>query len=235
MAENEIVKVYFPDISCKNVKKRSCDCVKDCIEIINLNFNMPKSVLCQLNELVNSSPSKYYYLFQNVFSAYMSAQFNYPAIYKLYYDICFYIFALQRMNSESKDTKSDFVKILLRHLDIEDKYDDVIDITVKTSKEEIEEAKTAFSEYLESLIGIDIISPDENDSYEKFLELKQKINEMYKTMHDSKPLDTQWKNKDRFYSNEKLKMFFSELDLPYAIKSESSKGKRTTKITKQLQ
>lgn len=234
MAENETVKVYFPDVSCKNVKKRYRDCIKDCMEIINLKFNLQRSVLCQLNGLVNSSPSKYYYLFPNGSSAnnYMSAQFNYPAIYKLYYDTCFYIFALQRMNPESKDTKSDFIKILLTHLDIEDKYDDVIDITVKTSKEEIEEAKSAFSEYLECLIGVYIISPNENNSYEKFLELKSKINEMYKIIHNNKPLDTQWKNKDRFFSEEKVKAFLLELSLPYEIQSESSKGKRITKVIK---
>lgn len=234
MAENETVKVYFPDVSCKNVKKRYHDCIKDCMEIINLNFNMQQNAACQLNGLVNSFTSKYYYLSPNGSSAnnYMSAQFNYPAIYKLYYDSCFYIFALQKINPESKDTKSDFVKILLRHLDIENKYDDVIDITVKTSKEEIEEAKAAFSEYLESLIGIDIVSSNENNSYEKFLELKSKINEMYKIIHNNKPLDTQWKNKDRFFSEEKVKAFLLELSLPYEIQSESSKGKRITKVIK---
>ena len=66
MAENETVKVYFPDVSCKNVKKRYRDCIKDCMEIINLNVNMQQSALCQLNGLVNSSPSKYYYLFPNL-------------------------------------------------------------------------------------------------------------------------------------------------------------------------
>ncbi len=234
MSENETVKVYFPDVSCKNVKKRYRDCIKDCMEIINLNFNMQQNAACQLNGLVNSSPSKYYYLFTNGFSAnnYMSVQFNYPAIYKLYYDTCFYIFVLQRMNSKSKDTKSDFIKILLTHLDIEDKYDAVIDISVKTSEEEIEEAKTEFSEYLDSLAEADIISPDENNSYEKFLELKSRINEMYKIIHSGKPLDTQWKNKERFFSEEKMKAFFSELALPYAIESVSSKGKRSTKIIK---
>lgn len=225
MSENETVKVYFPDVSCKNVKKRYRDCIKDCMEIINLNFNMPKIALCQLNGLVNSYPSKYYYLFPS--GSFINAQFNYPAIYKLYYDTCFYIFTLQRMNS-----KSDFIKILLTHLDIEDKYDDVIDITVKTSAEEIEEAKTEFSEYLDSLTGIEITSPDENNSYEKFLELKSRINEMYKITHSSKPLDTQWKNKDRFFSEEKVKALFSELALPYTIESVSSKGQGTTKIIK---
>lgn len=138
------------------------------------------------------------------------------------------------MKPESKDTKSDFVKILLTHLDIEDKYDDVIDITVKTSEEEIEESKAGFLEYLDSLIGTEIISPDEDNSYEKFLELKSRINEMYKITHSGKPLDTQWKNKDRFFSEEKVKAFFSELALPYTIESISSKGKRITKITKSL-
>lgn len=138
------------------------------------------------------------------------------------------------MNPELKETKSDFVKILLTHLDIEDKYDDVIDITVKTSAEEIEEAKAAFSEYLESLIDIDIVSPDENGSFEKFLELKRKINEMYKISHDGKSLHIQWNTKDRFFPEEKMKAFFSELNFPYTISSASSKGKRITKITKSL-
>lgn len=230
MSKNETVKVYFPDVSCKNVKKRYHDCIKDGMELINLKFNMQQSVLCQLNGLVNSSPSKYYYVFPD--NSFINAQFNYPAIYKLYCDTCFYIFTLQRMNSKSKDTKSDFVKILLTHLEIEDKYDDVIDITVKTSAEEIEEAKTEFSEYLDSLTGTEIISPDENNSYEKFLELKSRINEMYKITHSGKPLDTQWKNKDRFFSEEKVKALFSELALLYTIESVSSKGQRTTKIIK---
>lgn len=75
VSENETVKVYFPDVSYKNVKKRYRNCIKDCMEIINLNFNMQQSVSCQLNELVNSSTSKYYYLFPNGSSAnnYMSA------------------------------------------------------------------------------------------------------------------------------------------------------------------
>lgn len=234
VAENETVKVYFPDVTYGKVKRRYCNCIKDCMEIISLNTNLQASAVCQLNGLVNSEVSKYYYLVPSGTPIYfMNASLNYPVIYKLYYDICFYIFALHRMNPKPKKGTSDFVKILLTHLDIEDKYNDVIDITVKTSEEEFEEAKAEFSGYLDSLTGIDIISPDENGSYDSFLELKRKINEMYKMMHDSKPIDTQWKNKDRFYSDEKLKMFFSELDLPYMIKSESAKGKRITRITKQ--
>lgn len=232
IAENETVKVYFPDVTYGKVKKRYRNCIKDCMEIIKLNTNLQASAVCQLNGLVNSEVSKYYYLVPSGTPIYfMNASLNYPVIYKLYYDICFYIFALHRMNPKPKKGTSDFVKILLTHFDIEEKYDEVIEI--KSPENDVEEVKAEFLEYLESLTGIDIISPDENGSYDSFLELKRKINEMYKMMHDSKSIDTQWKNKDRFYSDEKLKMFFSELDLPYMIKSESAKGKRITRITKQ--
>lgn len=204
------------------------------MDLISLNQNLQYCALCQLNGLVNTAPSKYYYLVpqQVAFSTMMMAILNSPAIYKLYYDTCFYIFVLQRLKTE----QSDFVKILLTHLDIAEKYDDVTDITLEISDEKVQEDQAAFAAYLESLLGNDIISPDENGSFDKFLELKQKINEIYKIFHNGKALDTQWKNKERFFSGEKIQMFFSELDLPYEIESTSSKGSRITKVTrKQLQ
>lgn len=238
MTENETVKVYFPDITYDDAKRRYRDCIRDCMDLISLNQNLQYCALCQLNGLANTAPSKYYYLvpkqvaIQNTFSTMMMAIPNSPAIYKLYYDTCFYIFVLQRL----KTGQSDFVKILLTHLDIAEKYDDVTDITLEISDEKMQGNQAAFAAYLESLLGNDIISPDENGSFDKFLELKQKINEIYKIFHHGKALDTQWKNKERFFSGEKIQMFFSELDLPYEIESTSSKGSRITKVTrKQLQ
>lgn len=238
MTENETVKVYFPDITYDDAKRRYRDCIRDCMDLISLNQNLQYCALCQLNGLANTAPSKYYYLvpqqvaIQNTFSTMMMAIPNNPAIYKLYYDTCFYIFVLQRL----KTGQSDFVKILLTHLDIAEKYDDVTDITLEISDEKMQGNQAAFAAYLESLLGNDIISPDENGSFDKFLELKQKINEIYKIFHHGKALDTQWKNKERFFSGEKIQMFFSELDLPYEIESTSSKGSRITKVTrKQLQ
>lgn len=238
MTENETVKTYFPDITYDDAKRRYRDCIRDCMDLISLNQNLQYCALCQLNGLANTAPSKYYYLvpkqvaIQNTFSTMMMAIPNSPAIYKLYYDTCFYIFVLQRL----KTGQSDFVKILLTHLDIAEKYDDVTDITLEISDEKMQGNQTAFAAYLESLLGNDIISPDENGSFDKFLELKQKINEIYKIFHHGKALDTQWKNKERFFSGEKIQMFFSELDLPYEIESTSSKGSRITKVTrKQLQ
>ena len=86
-------------------------------------------------------------------------------------------------------------------------FDDVIDITVKTSVEEIKETKIKFSKYLKSLIGIDIVSLDENGSSEKFLELKENINGMYKTLHCGENLDSHWREERRFFQRKKYKIF----------------------------
>ena len=234
MTENETVKTYFPDITYDDAKRRYRGCIRDCMDLISLNQNLQYCALCQLNGLANTAPSKYYYLvpkqvaIQNTFSTMMMAIPNSPAIYKLYYDTCFYIFVLQRL----KTGQSDFVKILLTHLDIAEKYDDVTDITLEISDEKMQGNQAAFAAYLESPLGNDIISPDENGSFDKFLELKQKINEIYKIFHHGKALDTQWKNKERFFSGEKIQMFFFFFFLPYEIESSSSKGSRITKVTR---
>ena len=233
VVECETVNIYFPDVTYSEVKKRYDVCIKECMEVIGLHKDLPVSALCQLNGLAGSTPSKYYYLSPNIFNGYianMAAFLNYPAIYKLYYDTCFYIFVLQRMNPELENP-SDFVKILLTHLDIEDKYSDVVDIRVQTKEEKENIAIKNLANYLESLTDITIVVPDENGSYEEFLKLKEIINDTYKNLHNAN-FDTQWKNKERFFSEEKIKIFLSELKLPYEIKSEGSKNKRTITIKK---
>lgn len=233
IGEGETVNVYFPDVNYSKVKKHYCDCIKDCMEIVNLNGNLQSNALCQLNELAVSSPSKYYYLSPAKFNpTIMILYFNIPAIYKLYYNTCFYIFTLQRMNPELENRASDFIKILLTHLDIEEKYIDVTDIAVSTHEEILGIAKKNLTDFLEKTIDCPVIVPDINDSYEDMLELKRLINETYKILHDGKSFDTQWKNKDRFFSNDRLKSFLAELSLPYEITSEGSKEKRTITVVK---
>lgn len=233
MGEGETVNVYFPDVNYSKVKKHYRDCIKDCMEIVNLNGNLQSNALCQLNELAVSSPSKYYYLSPAKFNpTIMMLYFSIPAIYKLYYDICFYIFTLQRMNPELEDKSSDFIKILLTHLDIEEKYMDITDITVSTHEEILGIAKKNLTDFLEKTIDCPVVVPDINNSYEDMLELKRLINETYKILHDGKSFDTQWKNKDRFFSNDRLKSFLAELSLPYEITSEGSKEKRTITVVK---
>lgn len=63
----------------------------------------------------------------------------------------------------------------------------------------LEEIRTKlFNQYLNE-ICVNIISPDENDSYDSFRELKREINGMYKTIHNGKSLHTQWHANNRFF------------------------------------
>lgn len=166
MKENETIKVYFPDVTYGDAKRRYRNCIKDCMELISISPNLQYNALCQLNGLVNTSSSKYYFLLpqqvtiQNTISTMMIALLNSPVIYKLYYDTCFYIFVLQKL----KKRQSDFIEILLTHLGIAEKYEDVTDIALEMSDEKMQKDKATFAEYLESLLGNDIISPDENGS-----------------------------------------------------------------------
>ena len=235
MEDNETVNVYFPDVSYTEVKKRYLSCIREYMEMIGLKRNLPAYTTIQTNGLAEKQPSKYYYLsperFGNVFT--LRPCINSPAAHKLHYDTCFYIFALQRMNPELGDNASDFISVLLKHLGIESKYKDMTDVTVELPETRIQNIKEELAAYLDKLTDSPIVVPDGNGSYDALLELKKVIHEAYKKLHDGKNIDTQWRNKDRFFSEEKIKAFFSEISLPYIIKNERTKEKRKIMITKQ--
>lgn len=234
MMDNKTVNVYFPDVPYKTIKKRYHNCIKDYMEIIGLNINLLPTAAVQLNHLMDGDISKYYYLSSVLTTSQQSnclqPMLNFPAMEKLYFDTCFYIFALHRMNPELENP-SDFVKILLTHLDIENKYSDVVNISIQTKEEKENYAIKELADCLASLTDTSIVVPDNNGSYEEFLKLKEIINHTYKNLHGEN-FDTQWKNKERFFSEEKIKNFLAEINLSYEIKSEGSKSKRTITIKK---
>lgn len=234
MADNETVNVYFPDVPYKTIKKRYYNCVKDYMEIIGLGRNLLQTAEIQLNNLMGSDISKYYYIspvmINNLPSPLLQPMLNIPAVEKLYFDTCFYIFVLHRMNPELENP-SDFVKILLTHLDIEDKYSDVVDITVLSEEEKENIAIKELANYLESLTDTTIVVPDENGSDEELFKLKEIINNVHIKLY-GKSLDTHWTETDRFFTEKRMKNFLAELNLPYEIKSVGKGGKRTTTIKK---
>lgn len=239
METSEKLNVYFPDVTYSTIKKRYQKLIGEYLELMALRKELPIRSLVQLNNLSNSRPSKYYYLTPQSVSGetgnylMLLPVLNLPSIHKLYCDTCFYIFALHRMNPELKDEASDFTSILLAHLDIADKCADVINITTQTQEEKRDSIRQEFAEYLEKLVGAPIIVPDENGSYDALLDLKKVINEAHKALHGDKNFDSQWRNKDRFFSEEKVKALLSELVLPYRIKSEATKEHRTITVTRQ--
>ena len=232
MNVNENVNVYFPDETDGRVRKRYYECIKDYMELMTLRSQLPLQSLFQLNGLSYSKPSKFYYLepqtvsSNNVSIKMLLPQLNIPSIQKLFYDTCFYIFTLHKMSS------MDFPSIILSHLGIADQIDQMIDISCLSKEEERDAISQKLADYLEGLIDKPITSPDENGSYDALLDLKREINEAHKALHSGKNLDTQWKNKERFFADEKIKALLEELSLPYRIESKSNNGQRIVTVTR---
>ena len=138
MMDNETVNIHFPDVPYKTIKKRYHNCIKDYMEIIGFNINLLQTAEVQLNHLTDDDISKYYYLspvlINSQQSNFLQRMLNFPAMEKLYFDTCFCIFALHRMNPELENP-SDFVKILLTHLDIENKHSDAVNISTQAKEE----------------------------------------------------------------------------------------------------
>lgn len=222
------LNVYFPDVEYKTVRKMFTNCLKDCFEILNLERNIEVTAILEANGVSTKKASKYYFINpyplqdeNRVQRTTLYPILSIPAIYKLYYDMCFYIFIMQRMDPEF-GIESDFVNVMLTHLDIEEKREEIVDVTIKTN----EDFKNEFIEYLDSIVGKEITSEDE------FYLLKKQINELFKHYNNGNKIDPQWTTTNRPISSKKIKPFFDELNIPYSIESKKRNGLRKTIVMK---
>ena len=198
---NETVRVYFEDANSEKV----------------LDF-LQESIHQSLNVMARAHAG------QNDANRF----FNLPACYHAYYQICFSLYLLQKMQT---DPKQSYIKILLSHLSGKEPSAAVPKINApQTFQELIEEAKVQLAAYLETLTPLALISPDENGSFDQLQTLKQKINNLHKLVY-GRILDDKWKDTSRFFPEAKLNAFLSSLSLPYTIQSNSKNGVRTTIVT----
>ena len=198
---NETVRVYFEDANSEKV----------------LDF-LQESIHQSLNVMARAHAG------QNDANRF----FNLPACYHAYYQICFSLYLLQKMQT---DPKQSYIKILLSHLSGKEPSAAVPKINApQTFQELIEEAKVQLAAYLETLTPLALVSPDESGSFDQLQTLKQKINTLHKLVY-GRILDDKWKDASRFFPEAKLNAFLSSLSLPYTIQSNSKNGVRTTIVT----
>ena len=195
---NETVRVYFEDANAEKV-----------LDFLQESIHQSLNVMARVHAGQNAA---------NRF-------FNLPACYHAYYQICFSLYLLQKMQT---DPKQSYIKILLSHLSGKEPSAAVPKINApQTFQELIEEAKVQLAAYLETLTPLALISPDENGSFDQLQTLKQKINTLHKLVY-GRILDDKWKDTSRFFPEAKLNAFLSSLSLPYTIQSNSKNGVRTT-------
>lgn len=198
---NETVRVYFEDANAEKV----------------LDF-LQESIHQSLNVMARAHAG------QNAANRF----FNLPACYHAYYQICFSLYLLQKMQT---DPKQSYIKILLSHLSGKEPSAAIPKINApQTFQEIIEEAKVQLAAYLETLTPLALVFPDESGSFDQLQTLKQKINTLHKLVY-GRILDDKWKDTSRFFPEAKLNAFLSSLSLPYAIQSSSKNGVRTTIVT----
>ena len=198
---NETVRVYFEDANAEKV----------------LDF-LQESIHQSLNVMARAHAG------QNAANRF----FNLPACYHAYYQICFSLYLLQKMQT---DPKQSYIKILLSHLSGKEPSAAIPKINApQTFQEIIEEAKVQLAAYLETLTPLALVSPDESGSFDQLQTLKQKINTLHKLVY-GRILDDKWKDTSRFFPEAKLNAFLSSLSLPYTIQSSSKNGVRTTIVT----
>lgn len=190
--ENENVNVYFQSPSYSEIYSRYINCMKDYMALIDIRRNLHVRSFLQLNGLAPSNAAKFYYLqsiqsgtkmnyltfqppyFQTVlFPQLYSFQplLNFPMIYKLFFDTCYYIYLLQRFG-KNQDRDSSMVHILLRHLGIASRTVEVIG-PAKTVKTPADDSIAKLSAYLEELTASPLIAPDSNGSCDGFIKLKE--------------------------------------------------------------
>lgn len=198
---NETVRVYFEDANAEKV-----------LDFLQESIHQSLNVMARANAGQNAA----------------NGFFNLPACYHAYYQICFSLYLLQKMQT---DPKQSYIKILLSHLSGKEPSAAVPKINApQTFQEIIEKAKVQLAVYLETLTPLALVSPDENGSFDQLQTLKQKINTLHKLVY-GRILDDKWKDTSRFFPEAKLNAFLSLLSLPYTIQSSSKNGVRTTIVT----
>ena len=151
---NETVRVYFEDANVEKV----------------LDF-LQESIHQSLNVMARAHAG------QNDANRF----FNLPACYHAYYQICFSLYLLQKMQT---DPKQSYIEILLSHLSGKEPSAAVPKINApQTFQEIIEDAKVQLAAYLETLTPLALVSPDENGSFDQLQTLKQKINTLHKLVY----------------------------------------------------
>lgn|GEM_PF-1513505 len=237
MEEGESVKVYFPVVSYQNIKRTFMKRLGEYFELMELRAPVSLKPMLQTNHLLSEKTSKFYYMQQlrnpnGTWTDMLRPCLNEPAIHKLFYDSCFYIFTLQRMRPELEEAAQDYPSVMMQHLGIADTVQ-TVDVSEQTIENKWDTIRKELADYLEKLAGTTIVSPDESGSYDTLLDLKRMLNDAHRALHDGTNLDTHWKRPERFFSADKVKDLLNELSLPYQIKSESENKVRITVVTKQ--
>lgn len=230
-AGDNSLNVYFPKASYDDIRKHFKKNIGDYYEIIKAESSIAKGNVSAINELYGEI-SKYIYAkteFQNQ-QPHILFYVSLLANMKLHFEAMFNLFMLHRL----KDDEEAYIKVLLEHLGIGHKFEEVVNVIPLTEEEKIANAKEEMIKLLDEYCANSIIDVCVEGEYTEIPKFTERINNIYKSVYD-KAINSQWANRKRTVADNIFNDFIKALGLPYAVEISSkdkTTGAKTLTVTK---
>ena len=230
-AGDNSLNVYFPKASYDDIRKHFKKNIDDYFEIKNAEHSIATGNVTAINGLYGEI-SKYIY-------AKTVPQYPQPHIIlnvsmlanmKLHFEAMFNLFMLHRL----KDDEEAYIKVLLEHLGIGHKFEEVVNVIPLTEEEKIANAKEEMIKLLDEYCANSIIDVCVEGEYTEIPKFTERVNNIYKSVYD-KAINSQWANRKRTVADNIFNDFIKALGLPYAVEISSkdkTTGAKTLTVTK---
>ena len=230
-AGDNSLNVYFPKASYDEIRKRFKNNINDYFEIMNAERSIAAGNVTAINGLYGEI-SKYIY-------AKTVPQYPQPHIIlnvsmlanmKLHFEAMFNLFMLHRL----KDDEDAYIKVLLEHLGIGHKFEEIVNVIPLTEEEKIANAKEEMIKLLDEYCANSIIEVCVEGEYTEIPKFTERVNNIYKSVYD-KAINSQWANRKRTVADNIFNDFIKELGLPYNVEisaKDKTTGAKTLTVTK---
>lgn len=230
-AGDNSLNVYFPKASYDDIRKHFKKNIDDYFEIRNAEHSIATGNVTAINGLYGEI-SKYIY-------AKTVPQYPQPHIIlnvsmlanmKLHFEAMFNLFMLHRL----KDDEDAYIKVLLEHLGIGHKFEEVVNVIPLSEEEKKYNAKEEMIKLLDEYCDNSIVDICLDGEYTEIPKFTERVNNIYKSVYD-KAINSQWSNRKRTVADNIFNDFIKELGLPYNVEisaKDKTTGAKTLTVTK---
>ena len=127
-----------------------------------------------------------------------------------------------------------YIKVLLEHLGIGHKFEEIVNVIPLTEEEKIANAKEEMIKLLDEYCANSIIEVCVEGEYTEIPKFTERVNNIYKSVYD-KAINSQWANRKRTVADNIFNDFIKELGLPYNVEisaKDKTTGAKTLTVTK---
>ncbi len=223
ITNGEKVNVYFKDVMPVDIEDRFKEKLSEYCKVAEINRLGQTEITAYLNNM-KKVEEKYIYAHDTGWKTIL--MLNEMAFYKLHFDTAFLLYLLKKISKEH----STYVREMLIHLGIEEKYEKAFENTLLPEKERKDRARCELEKLLtDNINGITEVSVD--GWFPRIHEFSVRMDEIYVKLN-RKIWDIHHIDKKRWISQEKANEFIESLGLPYSIEYTNKDRKTEIKSLK---